>query len=306
MVKFKDMMNEYILKEVARRIIDSPRSKEQMLAMLKQTPSISWSYGNDTIGRQAALDALGDEPMVWNDTPEEIAERNQWKRDVEAIKAVPSTQSERWDTCFSCPLSHGCPVIRGCTNDQAERYASEIPTNCPLDKEYERIFKEHGRLGDLDALEKEMAGGIKAGLLIDGYENYPNINNVDDCLELVKYADTIIEANHPVFIRTKSKSRIEPSVQSDQEDFEWCTNCKEYDQEQHCCHRFTKVIRNTVEELKTTQFERKMSNKEWIDFLVCQFDISRTSAKEMLHGMMQWKKEDNFKKQFSGRSLNHG
>ena len=42
-----------------------------------------------------------------------------------------------------------------------------------------------------------------------------------------------------------------------------------------------------------------MTNSEWIDFLVEQFDISRTSAKEMLHVMMSVKKEDNFKKQFS-------
>lgn len=33
------------------------------------------------------------------------------------------------------------------------------------------------------------------------------------------------------------------------EAFEWCTNCKEYDPEKHCCHRWTKVIRNTVNEL---------------------------------------------------------
>ena len=26
-------------------------------------------------------------------------------------------------------------------------------------------------------------------------------------------------------------------------EFEWCTDCKEYDQEKHCCHRWTKVIR---------------------------------------------------------------
>ena len=36
---------------------------------------------------------------------------------------------------------------------------------------------------------------------------------------------------------------------------EWCPGCKEYDQESHCCHRFTKVIRQTVEECK----------KEWPD-----------------------------------------
>lgn len=47
--------------------------------------------------------------------------------------------------------------------------------------------------------------------------------------------------------------------------------------------------------------ERKMRNKEWIDFLAYQFDVSRTSAKEMLHCLMCCKREDNFKKQFNGR-----
>ena len=38
------------------------------------------------------------------------------------------------------------------------------------------------------------------------------------------------------------------------ETFEFCSGgdnpCKEYDQEKHCCHRWTKVIRQTVEEVK--------------------------------------------------------
>lgn len=51
-------------------------------------------------------------------------------------------------------------------------------------------------------------------------------------------------------------------------------------------------------ELPSAQPER-MTNRQWIDFLSAQFDISRTSAKEMLHGMMQWKKKDNFKKLFN-------
>lgn len=42
-----------------------------------------------------------------------------------------------------------------------------------------------------------------------------------------------------------------------------------------------------------------MTNKEWIDFLVKEWNISRTSAKEMLHAMMSVKKEDNFKRQFN-------
>ena len=43
------------------------------------------------------------------------------------------------------------------------------------------------------------------------------------------------------------------------EDNEWCLDCKEYDKEQHCCHRFTKVIRQAVEE-----HQRKWSDSKWI------------------------------------------
>ena len=56
---------------------------------------------------------------------------------------------------------------------------------------------------------------------------------------------------------------------------------------------------NLICQLPSAQPER-MTNRQWIDFLSAQFDISRTSAKEMLHGMMRWKKEDNFKKMFNG------
>lgn len=39
-------------------------------------------------------------------------------------------------------------------------------------------------------------------------------------------------------------------VKKSEETFEWCTDCKEYDQEKHCCHRFTKTIHYTLEEVK--------------------------------------------------------
>lgn len=56
-----------------------------------------------------------------------------------------------------------------------------------------------------------------------------------------------------------------------------------------------------IDAMPTIEQERKkMSNKEWVDFLSEQFTVSRTSAREMLHGLMRWKAEDNFKKQFSG------
>jgi hypothetical protein len=31
---------------------------------------------------------------------------------------------------------------------------------------------------------------------------------------------------------------------------EWCKTCKEYNHDKHCCSRYNKVIRNTVEEMK--------------------------------------------------------
>ena len=43
------------------------------------------------------------------------------------------------------------------------------------------------------------------------------------------------------------------------EDNEWCLDCKEYDKEQHCCHRFTKVIRRAVEEHR-----REWPDGKWI------------------------------------------
>ena len=39
---------------------------------------------------------------------------------------------------------------------------------------------------------------------------------------------------------------------SEEESFEWCDTCKEYDQEKHCCHRFSKIINQTVEEIRGT------------------------------------------------------
>ena len=42
---------------------------------------------------------------------------------------------------------------------------------------------------DRDKLVKELECGIKAGNYEDGYENYAHINDVDDCVDVVKYFD---------------------------------------------------------------------------------------------------------------------
>lgn len=51
--------------------------------------------------------------------------------------------------------------------------------------------------------------------------------------------------------------------------YEWCTDCKEYDKDKHCCHRYTKLIRETVEEL-TSQYK-------WHDLLKDPTDLPSTT-----------------------------
>lgn len=85
---------------------------------------------SELIRKQDALDALGEEPPVWYDGEDEIAERNQWRRDVNAIKGVPPVQSEihfdEW--CVDCKEydheKHCCPrfnkVIRETVEEMKE------------------------------------------------------------------------------------------------------------------------------------------------------------------------------------------
>ena len=82
-------------------------------------------------------------------------------------------------------------------------------------------------------------------------------------------------------ITDKYKLRIPPTVyyelladvqEAEEEQkpqiFKWCDTCREYDQEKHCCHRYSKVIRDTVEEMKQEPF----INKPCVSSGVCEHD----------------------------------
>lgn len=56
-------------------------------------------------------------------------------------------------------------------------------------------IQPHGRLGDLDALYEEISNGNKAYNGIEGYDGeYQHIGDVDDCLDVIKMEETVIEA----------------------------------------------------------------------------------------------------------------
>ena len=50
---------------------------------------------SDLIDRQAAIDALGERPMVWVGSDYELGARNQYDADVLALETVPSAQPVR-------------------------------------------------------------------------------------------------------------------------------------------------------------------------------------------------------------------
>ena len=54
------------------------------------------------------------------------------------------------------------------------------------------------------------------------------------------------DACHEIIDVVEDQPTIEPEPHYD----EWCTDCKEYDHERHCCPRWNKVIKQTVEDLK--------------------------------------------------------
>ena len=45
-----------------------------------------------------------------------------------------------------------------------------------------------------------------------------------------------------------------------EEQFEWCKDCKEYDKKNHCCHRWSQQISNTIKELKNSYH----NDGEWV------------------------------------------
>lgn len=104
----------------------------------------------DLIFRSDAIDALGEEPDIWNDTEEEWAYRNAWVEHISAIKSLPSAEPKTDgvfvkggltisgeppmpEGCMDCKLQDRCLCIPPdlSADEISELYISRRP-NCPL------------------------------------------------------------------------------------------------------------------------------------------------------------------------------
>ena len=109
---------------------------------------------DDLISRRVLIDALHtwfrdgfDEDKWWNST-----------HVLAAIEGLPSAQQwYKWETCFDCPLSHGCPKIKGCTNEQANEYASQMPNDCPLSAQPDHVADISKKVADDDCISRREA-----------------------------------------------------------------------------------------------------------------------------------------------------
>ena len=60
--------------------------------IVKDSQGLAKDLVNDCISRQAAIDALGERPMLWVESDYELGARNQYDADVLALETVPSAQ----------------------------------------------------------------------------------------------------------------------------------------------------------------------------------------------------------------------
>ena len=100
----------------------------------------------------------------------------------------------------------------------------------------------------------------------------------NDCkmqVELIKQEGLLVESlNTALKIHVANGKPLEEELRREKEQtFEWCHDCKEYDQEAHCCHRWSKVIRTTITDNKAEMASEiieqieKMRQKEPYHFL---------------------------------------
>jgi len=106
---------------------------------------------------------------------------------------------------------------------------------------------------DTDKLPHYDGTALSAAAVASAVENAPTID-----------VESLITQHEDIgYERGFRDGYAEALEANDAVEFEWCHDCKEYDQNAHCCHRWTKVIRTTVNDLKTQGYE-PVKHGKWI------------------------------------------
>ena len=103
-----------------------------------------------------------------------------------------------------------------------------------------------------------------------------NTENGGDCISRQAAIDVFYDLWGTSLTRTVDAIKQLPSAQPEQNLDEWCYSCKEYDKEKHSCPRWNKVIKNTVDELKSAQPEQcedAVSRKDYLQALSHLMDV---------------------------------
>lgn len=87
---------------------------------------------SDLISRQAAIEALGEQPLAWEHGEYEEGLIAKWESDVEAIKNLPSAQSEqRWIPCSErLPKTDNWRTEYMVTCDRGYEEDTKLETTC--------------------------------------------------------------------------------------------------------------------------------------------------------------------------------
>lgn len=119
----------------------------------------------DLISRAEAIKALGEEPPVWCDEEYEIAERNQWRADIEAIESVPSANRPRGEWIETAQDYYETVNKKGGgVNENTEYFTDDIACSECLTK-FSNIDNETERFNfcpNCGADMRETDGGNKA------------------------------------------------------------------------------------------------------------------------------------------------
>lgn len=90
------------------------------------------------ITKQSAIDALGEEPMVWTDSEAEIQEHLDWERHREAIMALPAVDARRNGHWIAKRI--GGLILNECS-ECGNRFRREVPLfdYCPMCGSYNGV-----------------------------------------------------------------------------------------------------------------------------------------------------------------------